>query len=138
MMRVGNCWVWDTFYCSDNGEIVMNKYLSGLICCLILCVFCDAAESGASRQPSNGKVKVFILAGQSNMEGKAKMAVVEHQAFKGDNQARYKKFTAGQDKWKERDHVWIKFFDRHGKLTVGYGSPGCAGPISWEQSSRRA
>jgi alpha-galactosidase len=24
--------------------------------------------------------------------------------------------------------VWIKFFDRHGPLTVGYGSPGCIGP----------
>ena len=32
------------------------------------------------------------------------------------------------DKWIERDDVWIKFLDRKGKLTVGYGSPGCIGP----------
>jgi alpha-galactosidase len=31
-------------------------------------------------------------------------------------------------KWKERSDVWIKFLDRKGNLTVGYGSPGCIGP----------
>ena len=31
-------------------------------------------------------------------------------------------------KWIERDDVWIKFLGRKGKLTVGYGSPGCIGP----------
>ena len=31
-------------------------------------------------------------------------------------------------KWIERDDVWIKFLDRKGKLTVGYGSPKCIGP----------
>src|SRR5439155_3201053 len=30
--------------------------------------------------------------------------------------------------WIERDDVWIKFLDRKGKLTVGYGSPKCIGP----------
>jgi hypothetical protein len=73
-------------------------------------------------------IQVFILAGQSNMEGKAKMTVMEHQAFKGDNKERYKKFTSGPNKWKVRDDVWIKFLDRHGKLTVGYGSPKACGP----------
>jgi hypothetical protein len=76
---------------------------------LILCVSCYAAENAEVNKTSNGKVKVFILAGQSNME------------VEGDNKARYEKFTAGEGKWKERDDVWIKFFDRHGKLTVDYG-----------------
>ena len=31
-------------------------------------------------------------------------------------------------KWVERDDVWIKFLDRKGNLTVGYGSPNCIGP----------
>jgi len=32
------------------------------------------------------------------------------------------------DKWIERDDVFIKFFDRKGPLTLGYGSPGRTGP----------
>src|SRR5207249_5071040 len=31
-------------------------------------------------------------------------------------------------KWIERDDVWIKFLDRKGNLTLGYGSPKCIGP----------
>jgi len=34
------------------------------------------------RADTSGKVKVFILAGQSNMEGKAKMSLLEYQAEK--------------------------------------------------------
>jgi alpha-galactosidase len=31
-------------------------------------------------------------------------------------------------KWVEREDVWIKFLDRKGNLTVGFGSPHCIGP----------
>ena len=72
-------------------------------------------------------VKVFILAGQSNMEGKAKVALADYQAAQPatrDLFAPYRK----DDRWIERDDVWIKFLDRKGKLTVGFGSPKCIGP----------
>jgi alpha-galactosidase len=96
-----------------------NIFATGLVVLLLgSCAF------GAAGEP----IQVFILAGQSNMEGKAKMRVMEHQAFKGENKERYKKFTAGPGKWKTRDDVWIKFLGRHGKLTVGYGSPDACGP----------
>lgn len=72
-------------------------------------------------------VKVFILAGQSNMEGKAKVSLLDYQAQQpatADLFAHLRK----DGKWIERDDVWIKFLDRKGKLTVGYGSPECIGP----------
>jgi Carbohydrate esterase, sialic acid-specific acetylesterase len=72
-------------------------------------------------------VKVFILAGQSNMEGKAKVALLEYQA-KAPATADLFKHLRKDGKWIERDDVWIKFLDRKGKLTVGYGSPKCIGP----------
>ncbi|HEX5270928.1 MAG TPA: sialate O-acetylesterase, partial [Gemmataceae bacterium] len=72
-------------------------------------------------------VKVFILAGQSNMEGKAKVALFDYQAAQPVTRDLLKHLRKG-DKWVERDAVWIKFLDRKGKLTVGYGSPGCVGP----------
>lgn len=79
----------------------------------------------ASAEPKS--IKVFILAGQSNMEGKAKMSLVEYQA---QQPATKELFAAWRkdEKWIERPDVWIKFWDRHGPLTVGYGSPNCIGP----------
>jgi hypothetical protein len=74
-----------------------------------------------------GPVKVFILAGQSNMEGKAKVSLMDYQAEQPGTRDFFKHLRKN-DKWIERDNVWIKFLDRKGKLTVGYGSPKCIGP----------
>ena len=72
-------------------------------------------------------IKVFILAGQSNMEGKAKVALLDYQAKQPETRDLFKHLRK-DDKWIERDDVWIKFLERKGKLTVGYGSPNCVGP----------
>jgi hypothetical protein len=72
-------------------------------------------------------VKVFILAGQSNMEGKAKVSLLEYQAGQPATRDLFAPLRK-DGKWVERDDVWIKFLDRKGNLTVGYGSPNCIGP----------
>jgi alpha-galactosidase len=72
-------------------------------------------------------VKVFILAGQSNMQGKAKVALLEYQLKQPATHDLFKHLEK-DGKWVERDDVWIKFLDRKGNLTVGYGSPKCIGP----------
>ncbi len=72
-------------------------------------------------------VKVFILAGQSNMEGKAKVSLLEYQVAQPATRDLFKHWQK-DGKWLEREDVWIKFLDRKGKLTVGYGSPKCIGP----------
>jgi len=72
-------------------------------------------------------VKVFVLAGQSNMEGKAKVSLLEYQVQQPATRELFARYRAG-DKWAEREDVWIKFLDRKGNLTVGYGSPNCIGP----------
>jgi alpha-galactosidase len=72
-------------------------------------------------------IKVFILAGQSNMEGKAKVTLAEYQAEQAATRDLFAHWRK-DGKWTERDDVWIKFLDRKGKLTVGYGSPKCIGP----------
>jgi alpha-galactosidase len=56
-------------------------------------------------------LKVFILAGQSNMEGKAKMSLVEYQADQPGTRDLFKHWRK-DGKWIERDDVWIKFLDR--------------------------
>jgi alpha-galactosidase len=72
-------------------------------------------------------VLVFILAGQSNMEGKAKVELLEYQARQPATRELFAHLRK-DDKWVERDDVWVKFLDRKGNLTVGYGSPKCIGP----------
>ena len=55
------------------------------------------------------------------MEGKAQNKLLEHQA----TDAKTKKLFAHLRKngeWTKRDDVMIKYLNRHGKLTIGYGS----------------
>ncbi len=71
-------------------------------------------------------VKVFILAGQSNMEGKAPNTLLDHQATDAKTKELFAHLRK-DDKWIVRDDVFIKFLERHGPLTVGYGSPNRTG-----------
>ena len=72
-------------------------------------------------------IRVFILSGQSNMEGKAKVDLLAYQSKTPAHEKEFG-YLHKEGKWLERDDVWIKFLQRHGKLTVGYGSPKCIGP----------
>lgn len=81
----------------------------------------DAATFG---QDAKKPIKVFILAGQSNMEGKGSVHVLNHQLTvpeKADRFARYK----SEENFVEREDVWIDYLggrgQRHGSLTMGYG-----------------
>ena len=92
-----------------------------------LCLAAALVSPVAARAADEAPIRVFILAGQSNMEGKAKMSLVEFQAKQAATAALYEPFRKG-DAWIERDDVSIKFLARKGPLTVGYGSPNCIGP----------
>jgi hypothetical protein len=90
------------------------------IACLLLTI---VAPAHAQQKP----VKVFILAGQSNMEGKAKISVLEYQIKQPATRELFKHLQKGGN-WIEREDVWIKYLDVKGNLTVGYGKPKCIGP----------
>jgi len=66
-------------------------------------------------------VKVFILAGQSNMEGKAANSLLDHQATDPKTKDFFAHLREG-DKWRVRKDAFIKFLNRKGPLTIGYGS----------------
>ena len=88
--------------------------------------FCFPA-SGLAADDKGKTVKVFILAGQSNMEGKAKLSLLEYQVKQPATRPLFAHFEK-DGKWAEREDVWIKFLERKGPLTAGYGSPNCIGP----------
>ncbi len=71
-------------------------------------------------------VKVFILAGQSNMEGKAKVTLLDYQAEAPKTKELFAHLRKDGE-WIVRDDVFIKYLQRSGGLTVGYGSPGRTG-----------
>jgi hypothetical protein len=81
-----------------------------------------AAESAlvGAAQRGKGPVKVFILAGQSNMEGKGSIEQLGQLVREAPGE-----FGPLQKdgQWVKRDDVWIKYWDRKGELTVGYGTP---------------
>jgi len=86
-------------------------------CCVgILVLFFTAFSVHAK------KVKVFILAGQSNMEGKASVDLLKHQITAPETAKRFAHFHKDGE-FISRDDVNIKFLNRKGKLTVGFGSP---------------
>ena len=87
-----------------------------------------AAPASAADKP----VKVFILAGQSNMEGHGFVKAdpkrnegkgsLEYVARQPDTAEKFKRLLGEGGKWAVRDDVWIHYLDRKGRLTVGYGA----------------
>ena len=75
-----------------------------------------SAVSGAAEA-----VKVFVLAGQSNMEGKVQRKLMDFQATDEKTKDLFAHLRKDGD-WITRDDVMIKFLGQHGGLSVGYGS----------------
>ncbi len=98
------------------------KRLIALTAALFL-TFSSTVAALAAEKP----VKVFILAGQSNMEGKAQIALLESQLADPKTKAEFQHLRPDGD-WLVRKDVWIKFLNRKGDLTIGYGSPKRVGP----------
>jgi alpha-galactosidase len=84
-------------------------------------------------QAGKSPVKVFILAGQSNMEGAGAVKASPNSQNGGQGTLEYlvkapataeqfKHIVDSNGKWVVRNDVWIWFLDRKGDLTVGYGA----------------
>jgi hypothetical protein len=85
-------------------------------------------------QDATGKkpVKVFILAGQSNMEGAGQIKAnpqrnggqgsLEYLVKNPATATRFAPLVDASGQWRKRVDVWISYLDRKGPLTVGFGS----------------
>jgi serine/threonine protein kinase len=73
-------------------------------------------------------VKVFIMAGDSNMAGRAKVSLLKYQANQAETKELFQHLIHDGE-WDVREDVWIKNFHQKGNLTVGFGqSPDRFGP----------
>ena len=112
---------------------------------LAIAAICSLWVLPSSTTPdTGGKVKVFILAGQSNMEGKGFPEPLAYQVSQAEYRDRYQHFIKEGDfetftrklqaslesdprkpfyDWSVREDVWVNSLGQHGNLTVGYGVP---------------
>ncbi|MSU66303.1 MAG: sialate O-acetylesterase [Opitutus sp.] len=93
------------------------------------------AQPPAAKKP----VRVFILAGQSNMQGHGFVPAdpqrnggrgsLEFAVKHAATAQRFAPLVDAAGQWRTRDDVWISYLDRNGPLTVGYGArPDKIGP----------
>jgi alpha-galactosidase len=110
--------------------IAKTKWIAGVVAMLtVVGILVGPAWGG---QAGKGPLKVFILAGQSNMQGAGQIkANPKRNGGKGSLQYIVRAAKTAEmtrhvvDKngdWIVRDDVWIWYFDRKGGLTAGYGS----------------
>ena len=85
-------------------------------------------ESAFNKDPwpmaKEGPVKVFILAGQSNMQGHAALRTLEYLIYNTETAAEYEHWKDRYGDWVERRDVWIWTTDgeRCGNLKPGFGA----------------
>ncbi len=89
------------------------------------------ALTTAGTTAADKPVKVFILAGQSNMEGHGFVPAdpkrnegkgsLEFVAKNPPTADKFKHLLGKDGKWAVRDDVWIHYLERKGKLTAGFG-----------------
>jgi len=98
----------------------------------VLCIFVVSTVLLASTQAADPKpVRVYILAGQSNMEGHGFVTAdpkrndgkgsLEWATKQPANAAKFKTLLDNAGKWRTRDDVFITYLDRKGPLTAGFG-----------------
>lgn len=73
-------------------------------------------------------VRVYILAGQSNMQGHAKVGLLERQIDAEETREMFAHLHE-DGQWVVREDVWVRSGNRAGNLSVGWGAgPGAIGP----------
>ena len=100
---------------------------SSLLPSLGLIILASFSGPGISAEP----VRVFILAGQSNMEGHGLVpAEADRNGGQGSlefittnaaSRAEFGQLRGDDGTWVERDDVWIHYLNRKGRLKAGYG-----------------
>jgi alpha-galactosidase len=108
----------------------MNRWTTwAILAAVAVLISAHAAQAG---QPGKSPVKVFVLAGQSNMEGQGVIKLdpkknegkgsLEYLVKTPATADRFKHLVDKDGKWIVRDDVWIWYLERKGGLTVGYGA----------------
>jgi alpha-galactosidase len=95
------------------------------------------ASTAPRSENSNKPLKVYILAGQSNMQGAANISTFDYMGLDPVTAPMLKEMRGADSKPRVCERVWISLFggqtvgegEKHGRLTAGYGANDqCIGP----------
>ena len=107
-----------------------EKQRLGLGACFLLGLMLQG--SALAKQPGHSPVKVFVLAGQSNMQGHGKVMLrpekndgkgtLEYLVKNKESAALFAHTVDREGNWLTRPDCWIWYLERSGNLGVGYGA----------------
>jgi len=115
------------------------RWIAGLLAAALAGGFAMAGPA-AAQQAGKSPVQVFILAGQSNMEGQGEIkpkpnstnggkGTLEYLVKDPATAAQFRHLVDSSGNFVVRNDVWIWYLGRKGGLTVGYGAKsGVIGP----------
>lgn len=106
--------------------VTHRNTMRSLLVLLTLCL----VQLNSSAEPPSGKLKIFILAGQSNMQGHAKLSTFEHIGMDPATAPMLADMLGTDGKPKICERVWITSIgcagddtkEQTGKLTAGFGA----------------
>lgn len=106
----------------------LNRFVIPVFSVCLFALSTECRTASAAEKP----VKVFVLAGQSNMEGAGAIKAdpkrnggkgsLEFVAKDPATADKFKHLLNNKGEWVVRDDVWIHYLERKGKLTVGFGA----------------
>jgi hypothetical protein len=107
-------------------SVPMKQFRFGVAASLVMTVFIMISDSLAAEKP----IRVFILAGQSNMEGHARIETFDYLSDDPVTRPLLQKMRDAYGKPRVCDGVWISYLtcqgdhngEGFGQLTAGYGS----------------
>ena len=119
-------------YCGKVREEFLRKHMRSIHRRLLLrglaLLGCGVAGgvSGEEAAGAKGRLQVYVLAGQSNMQGHAQVRTFEHIGMDPATVPMLAKMTGADGKPKVCERVWIASLgsadeERTGKLTAGFG-----------------
>lgn len=121
--------------CVISYSFPMRSLLGSLVSCVLTLIFCSALstmgqtpKSAFNKDPwpenKEGPIKVFILAGQSNMQGHASLRTLEYLIYNKETAPDYQQWKTMTGDWAKRSDVWVWTTDgkRGGKLKPGFGA----------------
>ena len=91
-----------------------------------LILACLLGFSGLVASADTKPLKVFLLVGQSNMQGHAHVRTLEHIGMDPKTAPLLKEIQTKEGTPRVSDHVWVSYLsnggEKQGKLTTGYGA----------------
>ncbi len=115
-------------FCEPPEMIALLRRLAGLLRtqCALLILFVAFVLGAGCGAAEAGPLKVFILAGQSNMQGHAKIETFEHIGMDPETAPLLKEMQDEKGNPRVCEQVWISYLstnrEKQGPLTAGFGA----------------